>query len=440
MLISPIVVFKLNSYPLTNLTKMNREPKPFQIGVDTVCFGNKPQHIKKVGKNLPAYQKSLEELLSSPHVESALENISKQTVILKDALLERFKSGELSIVRNVLGGACLVEAVETDKRNSIKKYKENPSASGGYLPYTYHLAALKGLSLQEVAKLRKECPEGKSFVEMLREIPDLPEESTRDSNGVPIVYDNIIDYLEQVDSNVVAKPHELEKLKQCKLSLLGEKIRLQAANSKDVTKNRDALKEDIQQVLLGGAGKDCEITVGLSDEAMLEALAEYVEKRGNSLFLNEEADPILYMGLIDIIEKGELSEESEKVAIYNLVDMKKRLGLNFEFVAGWAGAKAFYSKFLKYFSDEQAYEFLKYQEKPEVNTKLQTISYNSAIKVLNKYLSEEEKVYEDLTSDELKLAYRKLMLRYHPDINSDMGARDIFNEINQAYEKLKGDM
>ena len=146
------------------------------------------------------------------------------------------------------------------------------------------------------------------------------------------------------------------------------------------------------------------------------------------------------MGLIDIIEKGELSEESVKVAIYNLVDMKKRLGLNFEFVSGWAGAKAFYSKFLKYFSDEQAYEFLKYQEKPEVNTKLQPISYNSAIKVLNKYLSEEERVYEDLTSEELKLAYRKLMLRYHPDINSDMGAKDIFNEINQAYEKLKGDM
>ena len=54
-------------------------------------------------------------------------------------------------------------------------------------------------------------------------------------------------------------------------------------------------------------------------------------------------------------------------------------------------------------------------------------------------MSDDEKVYEDLTQEELKLAYRKLMLKYHPDINSDTNAREIFNDINQAYEKLKGD-
>jgi len=40
------------------------------------------------------------------------------------------------------------------------------------------------------------------------------------------------------------------------------------------------------------------------------------------------------------------------------------------------------------------------------------------------------------TAIEIKKAYRKLALTYHPDVNSDMNADAIFKEVNEAYRTL----
>lgn len=40
------------------------------------------------------------------------------------------------------------------------------------------------------------------------------------------------------------------------------------------------------------------------------------------------------------------------------------------------------------------------------------------------------------TSDEIKKSYRKLSLKYHPDKNSESGAAEKFQQINEAYETL----
>ena len=45
-------------------------------------------------------------------------------------------------------------------------------------------------------------------------------------------------------------------------------------------------------------------------------------------------------------------------------------------------------------------------------------------------------VKKDATDDELKHAYRKLALKYHPDRCKDSDAKDRFSEINEAYEVL----
>lgn len=46
----------------------------------------------------------------------------------------------------------------------------------------------------------------------------------------------------------------------------------------------------------------------------------------------------------------------------------------------------------------------------------------------------------DATLEEIKSAYKKLVRKYHPDINKDLGAEEIFKKINMAFEILSDDV
>lgn len=47
-------------------------------------------------------------------------------------------------------------------------------------------------------------------------------------------------------------------------------------------------------------------------------------------------------------------------------------------------------------------------------------------------------IKKDATPEEIKKAYRRLALLYHPDKNKDVKAEEKFKEINEAYAVLTG--
>ena len=46
-------------------------------------------------------------------------------------------------------------------------------------------------------------------------------------------------------------------------------------------------------------------------------------------------------------------------------------------------------------------------------------------------------VAKDATQKEIKIAYRKLARKYHPDVSSEADAEIKFKEMGEAYEVLK---
>jgi DnaJ-class molecular chaperone len=45
-------------------------------------------------------------------------------------------------------------------------------------------------------------------------------------------------------------------------------------------------------------------------------------------------------------------------------------------------------------------------------------------------------INKDATDNDIKKAYRKMALKFHPDKNKFVGTKDVFKKISQAYDCL----
>ena len=232
------------------------------------------------------------------------------------------------------------------------------------------------------------------------------------------IWDDIINYLGNIEE-VVKDPVELEKLKNYRIRAIGAKVLEFKKTNPDVANGyMKLLKEEITNVIYGTSKN------GLTKEAV------------NQNVINELAKEIGDLIYVPYPEK----------TIYETMERCMEKTSNVEY-STWKNLRAQIKERLKIedWSDEDFYEYFKrFFGGGRGSGKTIHQSKESAIDVLNKYL-DGNKLSPDSSPEEIKAAYRKLALKYHPDKCVQNGEnpevnKEIFQEIGNAYDALKKSM
>ena len=224
------------------------------------------------------------------------------------------------------------------------------------------------------------------------------------------IWDDIINYLGNIEE-VVKDPIELEKLKNYRIRAIGAKVLEFKKTDPDLANGyMTLLKKEITNVLYGSPEK------ALTKEAVNQDAVNELAYRIGDLIYVPKPEQIIYNSIEDCMSKASRvrGEEWSKLR----TNVKERLKIE-----DWSESD-FYDYFKKHFKG---------------NTKVKQ-DKGSAIDTFNKYI-EGKKLTQDSSAAEIKAAYRKLALKYHPDkcIQSKEDPQlytKIFQEIGNAYEAL----
>ena len=232
------------------------------------------------------------------------------------------------------------------------------------------------------------------------------------------VWDDVITYLDKVD-DIVKDKVELEYLQNIRLRALAANVRTTKAAYPEKSEGyRELLRSHVTNMLYGKDmnGKLAQENI---DENAVNAITDYLE----TLVWVPVPETTMYGAIERVLEKPYgLSENTINTLKTKMEEIKTRLKIKTD--------EDYYNEFFNRFKSGKSGGAGRASSK---------LTKETAIDTLNKYI-EGDKLKADSTKAQIKAAYRRLALKYHPDTckEADKAAyEEIFKEIGEAYGALR---
>ena len=232
------------------------------------------------------------------------------------------------------------------------------------------------------------------------------------------VWDDIITYLDKVD-DIVKDKVELEYLQNIRLRALAANVHTTKAAYPEKSEGyREILRSHVTNMLYGKDmnGKLAQENI---DENAVNKITNYLE----TLVWVPVPETTMYSAIERILEKPYgLSENTINALKTKMEEIKTRLKIKTD--------EDYYNEFFNRFKSGKSGGAGRASSK---------LTKETAIDTLNKYI-EGDKLKADSTKAQIKAAYRRLALKYHPDTckEADKAAyEEIFKEIGEAYGALR---
>lgn len=228
------------------------------------------------------------------------------------------------------------------------------------------------------------------------------------------VWDDIITYLDKVD-DIVKDKVELEYIQNIRLRALAANVHTTKAAYPEKSEGYIEILRSHVTNMLYGKDMNGKLAQENIDENAVNKITNYLE----TLVWVPVPETTMYSAIERILEKPYgLSENTINALKTKMEEIKTRLKIKTE--------EDYYDEFFNRFKSGKSGGAGRASSK---------LTKETAIDTLNKYI-EGDKLKADSTNAEIKAAYRRLALKYHPDTckEADKAAyEEIFKEISEAY-------
>lgn len=377
---------------LVELGKETKNEKYIEAAIDAAVSKNEKKHASEL----------VDKLLGSEENLSA--GLKEKLAKIRDNFRAESKKAAQEI-SNTIKSKSLTEALNTftsrpETKNAIEEIAQKMNLSNAQLIEKINQG--DGETIRRVIKRSLGNANAEGFM--------------RDLNATPI-WEDVVTYLDKID-DVVKDKVELEYLQNIRLRALGAMVRTTKAATPEKSEGyREILKAQITDMLYA-KGADGKLAKETIDEAAVDGIANYLER----LVLVPIPEHMMYGSLEKLLERPYgFKQETLNLFKTKMQEIKDRLKIKTE--------EDFYNEFFNRFKSGS-------KGRSRASSK---VSSETAYETLNKYI-EGDKLSKDSTKAEIKSAYRKLALKYHPDTCSEANKEayeEIFKEIGEAYGALR---